>query len=219
MNTFTAGSCISFGWEIFKKRFWFFVGVTLLAMIAYGIIDSITRSFTGTSSMQMTTSRALINLLMTIIRLAVDMFLGMGFIAFFLKAHDALDQVKLSDIWHPHPFWKYTGASLLTGIIVVIGFILLIVPGIFAMIVFAFTTYLVIDRNLGPIEALKESARLTKGHRWLLLGLFFLVLLINILGAICLLVGLLVTIPVTSMAIIHAYRSLSLKSAEVIAVV
>jgi uncharacterized membrane protein len=53
--------------------------------------------------------------------------------------------------------------------------VLLIVPGIIFGLMFMFSTFLVIDRELGPIEALKESNHITHGHKWRLLG-FSLVL-------------------------------------------
>ena len=72
--------------------------------------------------------------------------------------------------------------------------------------VFFFAMFAVIDRSLGPIEALKESARITEGIR-LKIFLFMLAAgAINILGILLLFVGLLVTMPLTSLAMAHAYR-------------
>jgi uncharacterized membrane protein len=72
-----------------------------------------------------------------------------------------------------------------------------------------FVPYIVIDRGLGPIEAMKESWRVTKGHKWQLFLLFLALIGLNILGAIALIVGLLVTIPITMLAAAHAYRTLT----------
>ena len=59
------------------------------------------------------------------------------------------------------------------------------------------------------MEAIKESWRLTKGHKWSILRLAVLMTLVNVLGFLLLLVGLLVTIPVTMLAFVRAYRVLS----------
>jgi len=72
-----------------------------------------------------------------------------------------------------------------------------------------FTSFIVIDRALGPIDAMKESKRITSGYRWRLLGFVLLLALINLAGVIALVVGLLVTVPVTSIAFANAYRVLS----------
>lgn len=91
---------------------------------------------------------------------------------------------------------------------VAVGFVLLIVPGVVVALTFMFTTFIVIDRALGPIEAMKESRRITHGHKWTLLGFSLMLVLINLLGILALVVGLLVTIPVSSLALVYAYRQL-----------
>jgi len=99
--------------------------------------------------------------------------------------------------------------SILVGLAIGIGFVLLIVPGILAMLFFMFSTVIVIDRDLGPIEAMKESMRIGRGCRWSLLGLVVLLALIVFVGMLALFVGLLVAMPVATLAFIHAYRVLS----------
>ena len=144
----------------------------------------------------------------TVINLALGTLLSMGATAFYLAAHDNPATADLSLLWHPRPFWKYLGASILLALAVAIGFVLLIVPGIILGLMFMFTTFVVIERELGPIDAMSESHRLTRGHKWQLLGFVLLLLLINVLGLLALVVGLLVSIPVSTLAFVHAYRVL-----------
>jgi len=87
--------------------------------------------------------------------------------------------------------------------------VLLIVPGIIALLMFMFSSFVVIDREKGPIESMAVSKLITKGHRWPLLGFVLLLLLINIAGLLALVVGLFVSIPVSTLAFTHAYRVLS----------
>ncbi len=133
----------------------------------------------------------------------------MGVTAFYLDAHDNPETVTLSSLWHPQPFWNFLGATILTGLAIIVGLVLLIVPGIIFMLMYMFVMFIVIDRGLGPIKAMKESARITRGYKWQLLGFVLVLTLINLAGALALLVGLLVTVPVTSLAFAHAYRALS----------
>lgn len=81
-------------------------------------------------------------------------------------------------------------------------------PGIIALLFFFFSPFIVIDRDMGPIDAMKASVEITKGNRWQLLGLVVVALLLNIVGILAFVVGLLVTIPITTLAIVHAYRLL-----------
>lgn len=203
MDTFSVRESVGFGWRTFKKRPWFFVGISLLIAILSGIASSLASLFSDDGGA---------SLIGTIVNIGLSTLIGMGSTAFFLKAHEAPDAVQSADLWHPSGFWQYLAATLLAGCSIVIGLILLIVPGIILALMFMFVSYIVIDRSMGPIEALQESRRITDGHKWNLLGFALALIGINILGLLCLVVGLLVSVPVSSLAIVHAYRVLSAKA-------
>lgn len=203
--TFTAGSAIRFGWETFKRRPWFFVGATLVIAVIYmvaGAVSAAVDTIFGGSLEEATVPGQIVNYLLGVL-------IGMGVTAFYLGAHDNPETADFSMLWHPQPFLNFLGASILTTLAIVIGLVLLVVPGIIAMLLFIFSTFIVIDRGLSPIEAMKESMRITAGHRWTLLGLIVLLLLIGMAGALAFGVGLLVAIPVAALAFTHAYRVLS----------
>lgn len=58
----------------------------------------------------------------------------------------------------------FTG--ILTGILVVLGFVLLIIPGIIFLIWFYFAQYVAIVEGLGPVAALRRSRQIVKGYFW-----------------------------------------------------
>lgn len=202
---FSPTAVIQSGFELFKKRPGFFIAAIVILVIAYIVAGAITfavNAVSGGSSEDGSFPGQIVNY-------ALSMLISMGYTAFFLAAHDSPEKVEFSALWHPRPFWKYLGASLLASIVIGIGFVLLIVPGIIAMVLFMFTTLVVIDRELGPIEAMKESMRLTEGNRWALLGFILLLMLIFFVGALVFGIGLLVAIPIISLSVMHAYRQLS----------
>ena len=80
-----------------------------------------------------------------------------------------------------HLIFNYIIASFLYAVVTAIGFMLLIVPGIIFMLLFSLYTTAMVDRNLGPIEALSESYRITKGH---LLELFLVMVIALIIFAL-----------------------------------
>jgi uncharacterized membrane protein len=198
-------SFVSFGWETFKRRPWFFVGASVVVAIVYLIAGSIIAGIDAA----LTGSPKDPSLLGSVLNIAVSTLLNMGVASFYLAAHDNPDTVELSSLWHPQPFWKFLGATILTGLAIILGLVLLIVPGIIFMLMFMFVMFIVIDRGLGPVEAMKESARITRGYKWPLLGFVLVLALINVVGALALVVGLLVTVPVTSLAFARAYRALT----------
>lgn len=205
---FTVGSALRFGWETFKRRPWFFIGSSIVIAVAYIVASAISSgvdAVVGGSVDEPT-------VLGTVVDYVLGTFISMGVTAFYLAAHDSPETVELSALWHPEPFWKFLGTSILVTLAIGIGFVLLIVPGIIAMLFFMFSTFIVIDRGLGPIEAMKESMRITTGYRWPLLGFIVVLLLIVIAGIIALFIGLLVAAPVATLAFTHAYRVLSNRS-------
>lgn len=87
-----------------------------------------------------------------------------------------------------------------------IGFLLLVVPGLIFGTIYGFFPFLMVEKNLKPIDAFNESARLTKGSRLQLFGFYLLILCFNALGALALLIGLLFTVPISMLAMAFVYR-------------
>ncbi len=79
-------------------------------------------------------------------------------------------------------FFPIIGVSICVGFAVVIGFVLLIVPGfILITILFVAVPACVVDR-LGPFQSMARSADLTKGHRWKIFGIFLLLVLVGLIA-------------------------------------
>jgi hypothetical protein len=201
-------SLVRFGWETFKSRPWIFVGTTALLGLLLGISGSVSSGldalFSGSPEEP--------SLPGTIFGWATSTLISMGGVAFYLAAHDNPQTAEISMLWHPQKFWSFLGAGLLVSIVVVLGMILLIVPGIIFALMFMFASMVIIDRGLGPIEAMKESRRITSGHKWKLFWFTLVLTLINLAGLLALVVGLLVTVPVSVLAFTRAYRELSARA-------
>lgn len=201
MNTFSGSACVRFGWETFKKRPWFFVGITVLVAAISGISGQFTSGYAGKTVVLIGAG--------FLVSFVVSLLVKMGTINVYLKAHTDAQSATFEDLWAPSRLVSFLIASVLVGAIVIVGLILLIVPGIIWTLRYSFVPYLIMDRGLNVSAALSESSRITSGHKWRLLGFFLLLALINLLGALCLLVGLLVSIPVSGLAVVRAYRTLS----------
>jgi uncharacterized membrane protein len=198
MNTFSIKECVKFGWETFNKRPWFFVGFSVLVFLVSMVSNTINTTLHDSG----------MGFLGFLISLLISLYLSFGQIHLFLRAHDSVEQVQANDFWVLKRFGYYILLYLVLTVALIVGFILFIVPGIILALITMFSLYIYIDTELTPIEALKESSRITKGHLWQLF-LFSLTLIgINILGALALLVGLFVSVPVSLLATIHVYRSL-----------
>ncbi|MDY6762089.1 MAG: hypothetical protein SVY41_03495 [Candidatus Nanohaloarchaea archaeon] len=70
--------------------------------------------------------------------------------------------------------------GLLFGIAVGVGFLLLVVPGIYLLLALFFWTVFVAVEDENFYEAMQSAWELSKGHKWQLLGLLVVIALINI---------------------------------------
>ena len=108
-------------------------------------------------------------------------------------------------------------AHLVMAILITLGFVCLIVPGIILSIMWMFTYPVLGETNLGFWEAMRESSRITEGYR---LQLFLLVLasiLVLLLGFLVVCLGVYVALPVVFTAWGLAYRFLQAKKGGVVA--
>ena len=135
---------------------------------------------------------------------------GMAF-AYLRAARD--EPVKVKDMFEGfRNYWNVVLASLLVGVIVVIGFVFLIVPGIIFACKLAFTPYLVVDRKMALIEAIQESWRMTGGHAWNIFLIGLLAIPICIAGLICFGVGIILAIMWVTLAFASLYHAVSSSS-------
>ncbi len=133
-------------------------------------------------------------------------------------------------------FWNYIGGSILVGIGFVIVYLLIlgslalmthfalqrslifllfiiiaIVLSVFLVmysIAFSFYQYIIIDQNKQIIESIKESYHITKGKKWKIFGVLLMLVILNVVGAFLLLIGLLITIPITILSEVFLYKKL-----------
>ena len=139
---------------------------------------------------------------------ALTIVILMGLVKIALRFCDN-EKGKFSDLFSQYRlFFKYLFACILYILIVYGGVILLIIPEIIWAIKFWFFDYFIIDKGMGPIEALEESYAITTGIKWNLFVFFLALIGINILGALALVVGLFATIPTTIVAAAFVYRKL-----------
>ncbi len=116
--------------------------------------------------------------------------LGYGVAYFYLRVVRG-DDASIEDLFTV--FSNYGNAVLagiLVSIITLVGFVLLIVPGIIFSCKLIFVPYLIVDRRMGAIKAIQESWAMTKGYATDVFLMFLLCIPIAIAGAIVLLVGL-----------------------------
>jgi hypothetical protein len=237
---FSTQEALRFGWETMKNNFTFLAGLTLLVGFFSIGPDTYYKLLTGIPLTDPIPDR----LEAFILPLSL-LFFGIGIMLSIGKINIALKFVKhkktgYSDLLERKQcYWKFLGASVLYGLIMLscflgglitimivsIGFsiplqssqamvifpIAIIAIGFMIMLAlkYQFYSYLIVDKNLGAQESLKESAQMTQGIKWDLLLFGMTLGLVNVLGFLAFGIGLLVTLPTTLLANAFVYSHLT----------
>jgi uncharacterized membrane protein len=190
------GSCYGHGWRHLWQHFLELFSVFIIYIVISVAGGAITKVFL---------------ILSTFFNILISNPLGYGVSWAYLKvARD--EKMEVQDMFAGFKdYWNVVLTSLLVTVIVVIGFIVLIVPGIYLACKLAFTPYLVIDKKMKTIDAIKESWRMTGGYGWKVFLIGLLAIPIFIAGLICLVVGVIVSIMWIQMALASLYHAVSMQ--------
>lgn len=105
------------------------------------------------------------------------------------------------------------GSSILTLILmyagIFTGFLLLLVPGLILALAWSMSLICLADTDVSPTDALRESYRITKGHRLAFLGFGLASGFVLVAGFLALGVGLLVAFPAIMVAFAAIYVRIS----------
>ncbi len=105
-------------------------------------------------------------------------------------------------------YFTYLLTWVVYVLIVAVGLVLLVVPGVIWAIELGFAGFAAVDKKLDPIEALKASRALTAGRKKQLFVFGLLLFAVNLAGALAFGIGLMVTVPTTFLAAAWMYRKL-----------
>jgi uncharacterized membrane protein len=104
-----------------------------------------------------------------------------AFFAFLNAVRDR--QMKVKDMFDVlQNYLNAVLANLFVLVIIAIGTVFFVVPGIIFACRLSFTSFLVVERKMEAVEAVKESWRLTRGYSWTVFLIALLSIPIGILG-------------------------------------
>ena len=208
-SKFSRDQALSFGWQTMKPNLVFFI-VLLLIMGFMNVIPNMATQLAQKSGSSGHPNLALIFLggIINLAFAALGMIMQIGMMKICLKFIDGEKPDYMDLFTHYRYFFFFLIGSILYGLIVLGGIILFIVPGIIWAIKYSFVGYLIVDREMNPIDALKKSGEMTMGAKADLFVFGIILGLINLLGVLCLGVGLFATIPTSMVAMAFVYRQL-----------
>jgi uncharacterized membrane protein len=199
-KTVPVGASIRRGWGVFQENVFFLVAVFVIVSVAYVVIE---RAETLGERLPYPAE-----LLIFVGYLVVVAIVEIGIINVCLKLIDS-GNAKFEDLTSAiGVFVKFLIATVLYGLMVGLGIVFLIIPGVYLAIKFGFFGHFIVDEGLDPFEALKASSQLTDNVKLELFVFFLLIIAINFLGLLCLGVGVFVSWPVSRLALVNVYREL-----------
>lgn len=185
------------GWEMFTSNFWILTGAAFI----YSLIEGIT---------EIEDKEGSVALLSMLFGLLISAPIGMSFSWMFLKCARR-EHFTLSDMFavFGRNYWQAVGGHIVRSILTVVGFLLLIIPGIIVTVRLSFMDYLIIDRKMGAIEAMKESWEMTRGHGWTIFFMGLMAIPIILLGLLCFIIGVVAAMALIKSAYAILYHTIA----------
>lgn len=109
-------------------------------------------------------------------------------------------------------YFKIVLANLIVIALVIVGFVLLVVPGIIVLVRLVFVPFLVMDKNLEPMEAVEKSWQMTRGYGWKIFGMGLLSVLIIIAGLLVFFFGVIISFMWIHSAFATLYQTLLIQN-------
>lgn len=223
MNThsFTISNAINTGWKFTKKYFWTLMllwGIVYIPSLVSNLFSMIVNYIPGATEMvwnemqnmevaQPTWPRSIAIAIVFAIASFFGARLGLGLIkTSFIVLKDKKPTVK--DLCVPFKYvLRLIGWGILVGLVTIIGFIALIIPGIYISIRLSMFKYFIAEWY-GTIDAIKASWAITEGNVWNLIGISFVYFGIAVLWVLALFFGLLWALPTIMLAQAYVYTQL-----------
>jgi phage FluMu protein Com len=171
-TTIDFGDILHRTWEIFKRS-WGPVLVAAIILYAVNFVGQLAAGFIGELVAQNNEDiAAVIGGVAGLATTVVSIWLQIGLRIYLLKTARA-EAAEFSDLFSGGPyFWRVLGASILFGLMVGVGMLLLIVPGVILALMFWPYAYVIVDRNVGVMESFQAAQDITKGNRLTVLAIY-----------------------------------------------
>lgn len=171
------GKWISEGWALVQSEIMMFVLITILFLVVSGAVPLILQG---------------------------PMLIGMHIVCWRKLMGGRVD---LNDLFKGFNYFVPSlAAVVLIAIFASIGFLLCIIPGLVVLAMYKFTYLFIADKKMDFWAAMQASHSIVKQDYFGFTMFVVALLLLNVLGVLCCVVGVLVTVPITYAAITAAYR-------------
>lgn len=210
---FSIGTTLKKGWFLMKQNLGFYIPFLLIYVIFSGLMGGLPMLF-GTEQ-ALVTENVYLYWITYIVLYWILIVLAFGLIRSGLRLASG-EKATFADLFSTAgKSITYIISSIIYGLIVLVGTVLFIIPGVMWAAKFSLYPYFILDKGAGPIEALKLSGTATTGFKWDIFFMSIASYVIILLGALCLFVGLFAAVPVSLIAWGFVYRKITASSSPV----
>ncbi len=206
----TVGDVISHGWEMVKRHWVVLVFAPLLAGFVPGVLYQIPTFVAQAAHLHPESAGYWVVMgVFFIIAWLVQIFFQVGLTRIYLSAARGQEPV-FQDLWGgASRYLPFMGMSLLAGLAITLGMVLLIVPGIILSLGLCLASFYCVDAKMSAVESLVASWRATEGHKGQIFVFGLAAMGVALLGYLACCVGVYVAMPVIMVAFATIYVRLS----------
>lgn len=199
-SKFSISEVCSTSWQRTKAQIWVLAGL----LIGMTII-----SFT-LSAFAMPMQSSIVGIIVTnLISVIISCIFVLGYIKNIFQALDGEEPQFSAYGQQARKIITFFVAYLFMSIIIIFGFCLFIIPGIYLGLRLQFFMAFIVEEDAGIIESLKRSWEITRGQVMSLFWLMLAMIGFFLLGVILLGIGVFVAIPLIYMMLCYAFRKLN----------
>lgn len=210
-----ASACVKRGFDLTKRQFGniLIVGLVYFAIhfgcsIVSSLIQAALSEVAGRGGLSEGMASVVIGftMLFNLVYQVISLYLGMGLTRVGLNFVSG-SEVSVSQLFgEGGKLLRAIGASIIFWMMLVVGLLLLIFPGIYIALRYGQYLNAIVDRNLGVFESFTYSASITTNNKLPLFVLVVFSALISIAGMLLCGVGLIFAGPVAWLAMMVGYR-------------
>lgn len=211
-----AGDVITTGWEIFKVDYGITIGGVFIANILMQVFAQLPNVFSAIGQVLQNQGDDSTSMVLQIlayccvpVNFFIQNFVQLGQARLLLNVARG-ENAQISDLFSGgRYFWRMVGASILFGLLVGLGMLLCLVPGIIWGLMYFSYVYVLVDEDPRGMQCLSLARAASKDNLGSLLVIFLATIGINLLGVLALCVGVIVTAPLTMLILAVAYLKMT----------
>ena len=219
---YSVGDAFSWAWNKFTQNAF----PLIVATVVLALVNSILQSITGWVAAELDPDFAyvdyglgfgfpsygiigtIVSAVGSLVTLVVSGAITSAYLGGVLDIADGRP-VTVESFFKPRNVVSVVIATVIVGLITTIGIVLCIVPGVIAAVLLMFTSVVLVERKLSPIDGIRTSYELNKARFGDAFVAFLVMVAIAIVGALLCGIGLLVAIPVGALFLVYTYRHFS----------